>query len=152
MQFQSCYISSDAQGCAESECNLEVPQTSRRRDIYSCCCRSNLCNAHLIYPAIKNDTNPLTPDALLVTTDGTTDQEGTATSTTGTVMCMCGRGRGREGGREREREGERERSVYMCGGLLPSTIRRRLCVYTHTYKCTCECRHASAVNPNLSHV
>ena len=138
MQFQSCYTSFDAQDCAETECNLKLFRTSGSRAVYSCCCRSNLCNAHLIYPAIQNGTNPLIPDTLPVTTDGTIDREGTVTSTTGSGMCMYGRERAREEGREREGEGERSVYVCMC-----------VCVGGGVYIRVCTNVCISAVNPNL---
>ena len=115
VQFQSCFVHSGT--CGEDKCKLAIPHGSSRTGVYSCCCRSNLCNTRLIYPGIVNSTEVI-PDTTTVTTDGTTDQEGTAANTIGIGMREREggrergreRGRGREGGRERgrEREGGRE--------------------------------------------
>ena len=85
VQFQSCFINSGT--CGEDECKLEIPPTSSRKDVYSCCCRTNLCNTRLIYPDIVNGTGPVVmPNTTTVTMNETTDREETVANTIGTGM------------------------------------------------------------------
>ena len=92
VQLQACFVHEPNHPCTEDDCVLRIPPDSQNRNTYSCCCRSNLCNARLVYPEMDNNTTtPLMPVDMGMTTDGSTGGEGMTTSTnmTGTSVCGC---------------------------------------------------------------
>ena len=101
LQIQSCFAVDHY--CDTDVCNL---RESPNKDVYSCCCKGNLCNTNINYPDLNASTEQ--PPLLLTTTTMSATVNATTVTTEHGKLVMLHwgsllEGEGREEGGRRER-------------------------------------------------